>query len=209
VTGISIQTNRFDALAASPPPENAPAVEGDPGVYSAPVWVMAGGSNSVAVNVTGLKGTGTAVIPIVVVPTRRLGFDRRLAAALLAVALFLVIGGITIVGAFVREGVLPPGAQPDEARRAKARRSMLVSAGIVALLVLGGMRWWGSEDARFNRSIYKPLQSSAKIVASNGAPAINLSITDSAWIHRDDSAWQAKHRGTRFFSPLVPDHGKL
>lgn len=208
VKSVSVQTNRFDALRVSPPPENASPIQGDPGLYSAPLWVMAGGSNSVTVNVMGAKGTGTAVIPIVVVPTRRLGFDRRLGALLLAVALFLVIGAITIIGAYVREGVLPPGVQPDERRKRKARIAMGVAAGVIALLIFGGMRWWGSEDARFNATIYKPFASSARIVTVQGTSAIDLAITDSAWLHRNDSAWLSSRRVSHW-SPLVPDHGKL
>ncbi len=208
VQQVSVQTNHYDALAGAPPPEIAEAVENDHGVYWAPLWVMAGGSNAITVRITGTRGVGKAVIPIVVVPTRRLEFDRRLGVGLLGGLLFLVIGGITIIGASVREAVLPPGERPDNRRRVKARAAMGASAAVFALILFGGMRWWNLVDAYFNRSIFKPLASSAKQVTSNGGPAIDFAITDSTWTNRNDSAWLARHSATRF-TPLILDHGKL
>src|SRR5689334_16929139 len=38
---VAIQANRFDAVAAAPPPELAMPVEGDPGLFSGELWIMA------------------------------------------------------------------------------------------------------------------------------------------------------------------------
>jgi hypothetical protein len=73
---------------------------------------MAPGSNSVTIAVRGGKGTGTAIIPVAAVPSRRLPLQRWLAVLLGALGLFLVAGIVTIVGAAVREGTLPPGETP-------------------------------------------------------------------------------------------------
>ena len=208
VRTVTLQTNRFDAIATSPPPEAALPVKNDPGLFTAKLWVMTSGSNSVTVNVSGAKGTGSAVIPVVVVPTRRLSFDRRLGAILLAVGVFLLIGAITIVGAFVREAVLPPGEQPDSRRRYKARVAMAAAAAAFALLLFGALTWWNREDAQFGRSIYKPLRASAKLVTLKGITAIDFSITDSAWVHRGDTAWLHR-RNASHWSPLIVDHGKI
>src|SRR4051812_17382811 len=48
VKSVSVQTNRFDALSNAPPPESAAPVENDHGLYSAPLWVMSGGSNGIS-----------------------------------------------------------------------------------------------------------------------------------------------------------------
>lgn len=208
VQRVSVQTNRFDALAAAPPPERAEPVGNDHGLYTAPLWVMAGGSNGITVYVSGTKGSGKAVIPVVVVPTRRLEFDRKLGAGLLVVMVFLVIGGITIVGASVRESVLTPGEQPDPRRKSKARLAMGITAAVFALLLFGGLKWWNREDAAFNRSIYKPFSSTSRAVSRNGSQALVFSISDSNWKHRNDSAWLSMHRAGKF-TPLIRDHGKL
>jgi hypothetical protein len=208
VQQVTVQANRFDALATAPPPEIAEPVESDPGLYAAPLWIMSGGSNSVTVNVRGSLGEGKAVVPVVVVANRRLELDRKLGIALAAVGVFLFVGLVTIVGAAVRESVLPPGDAPDARRRWKARLAMGATAAVVALALFGGSRWWGVEDSRFNSSIYKPLTASATVVPSVGVEKLDLRISDSVWRMRNDSAWLRTHSASRW-TPLIPDHGKL
>ena len=208
VEQVTMQANRFDALAAAPPPEIAEPVEGDAGLYTAPLWIMSGGSNSVTVNVRGSLGEGKAVVPVVVVANRRLALDPKLGVALTIVGLFLFAGLITIIGAAVRESVLPPGETPDARRKWKARTAMAASAAMVALALFGGSRWWNLEDSRFNKSIYKPLTASAAIASSAGGKTLDLRITDSVWTMRNDSAWLRSHSAGHW-SPLIQDHGKL
>jgi hypothetical protein len=208
VQQVTVQANRFDALATAPPPEIAEPVEGDPGLYAAPLWIMSGGSNSVTVNVRGSLGEGKAVVPVVVVANRRLELDRKLGVPLAAVGVFLFVGLITIIGAAVRESVLPAGETPDGRRKWKARVAMAASAAIVALALFGGSRWWGVEDSRFTRSIYKPVTATAAIVPSAAGGSLDLRISDSVWTMRNDSAWLRTHSANRW-TPLIPDHGKL
>ena len=205
---VTIQVNRFDALATAPPPELASPVEAEPGLYSGPLWVMAGGSNGVTVSVRGPLGAGRAVVPVVVVANRRLELDPKLGGVLTVVGLFLFVGLVTIVGAAVRESSLPPGAVPDARQRWKARTAMAVCTAIVALALFGGSRWWNSEDADFRSSIYKPLSATATIESVASRPALDLKISDSVWVHRSDTAW-LRTRNVSRWSPLIPDHGKL
>ena len=62
---VAIQANKFDAIGAAPPPEPMTPVASDPGLYSGKLWVMSGGSNSVTVSVSGPKGKGSVVVPVV------------------------------------------------------------------------------------------------------------------------------------------------
>jgi hypothetical protein len=208
VEQVTVQANRFDALAGAPPPEIAIPVRGDPGMYSVPLWIMAGGSNSVVVSVRGSLGEGKVVIPVVVVANRRLELNPKLGVGLAVVGVFLLVGLVTIIGAAVRESVLPPGEVPDAARRWKARTAMAASAAVLALALFGGSRWWNSEDAQFNSSIYKPLTSSATIEAAGGHPVLDLRIADSSWVMRNDSMWLGNHHSSHW-TPLILDHGKL
>jgi hypothetical protein len=208
VQQVTAQANRFDALASAPPPEAAEPVEGDPGLYSAPLWIMAGGSNSVTVNVTGTLGSGKAVIPVVVVADRRLEMNPLLGAGLSVVGLFLFVGLVTIIGAAVREGVLQPGVEPDDRRRRKARIAMGFAAVVLALALFGGSRWWDSEDTSFTRSMYKPLSATAAIESSGRGKLLKLSISDSIWMMRNDTAWLRKHDSNKW-TPLISDHGKV
>jgi hypothetical protein len=208
VEQVTVQANRFDALTAAPPPEIAEPVAGDAGMYSAPLWIMTGGSNSVTVDVRGALGSGKAVIPVVVVANRRLELDPKLGAVLVVIGVFLFVGLVTIIGAAVRESTLAPGEAPDAGRRWKARTAMAMATALFALALFGGSRWWNLEDSRFNDSIYKPLTSSATIESNAGGKVLDLRISDSLWTMRNDSAWLGMHRGSKW-TPLIPDHGKL
>jgi hypothetical protein len=208
VQQVTAQANRFDALASAPPPEVAEQVEGDAGLYSAPLWIMAGGSNSITVNVTGTLGTGQTVVPVVVVADRRLEMNPLLGAGLSAVGVFLFFGLVTIIGAAVREGVLPPGIEPDDRRRWKARTAMGGAAAVLGLALFGGSRWWDSEDTSFTRNMYKPLTATAAVESNGSAKTLNLTISDSIWMMRHDTAWLNKHDASKW-TPLIPDHGKV
>ena len=208
VQQVTAQANRYDAIAASPPPEIAAPVEGTPGMYETSLWIMTGGSNSITVGVTGSRGSGKAVIPVVVVANRRLELDPKLGATLAAVGAFLFVGLITIIGGAVRESVLPPGEAPGPERRWKARAAVAISAVLLALALFGGSRWWNSADAAFTRTIYKPLAASASIQSGASGDVLDLRISDSVWTMRNDTAWLRTHRASRW-SPLIPDHGKL
>ena len=182
--------------ALEPPPDSAKPVPGDARLYSAQLWLMEGGAYSIRVDVAGTAGAGSVIVPVNSIATRRLGFDTPLAAGLLGLGLFLFIGALTIVGAAVRESVLPPGEEPDAARR---RRSWWVRVAAVVLLglgVYGGKRWWDGADAGHAQSLYQPMQVATTVAVQNGAPALRIAITDSGWLGRQ-------------YSPLIPDHGKL
>jgi hypothetical protein len=205
---VTVVANKFDATGGAPPPEVATPVEGDPGLYVAKLWLMSSGSNSITVEVTGPKGSGKAIVPVVNVPLRRLEFDPKLGIGLSAVGLFLFVGMVTIIGAAVRESTLPPGELPSPGNRSRARVAMIGTGLGLALLLFGGWRWWNSEDARFRRSIFKPIASTAAVVPGGQGRQLVFSIVDSAWIHRSDSAWLNRHEANGW-TPLIEDHGKL
>lgn len=206
---VTVVANKFDATGGAPPPELATPVENSPDTYVAKLWLMASGSNSVTVEVTGSKGSGKAVVPVVNVPLRSIGFDNRLAIGLSGVFLFLLVGMVTIIGAAVREGTLPPGELPSSANRSQARRAMIGASIGLALILFGGWSWWHSEDLKHSRSIFKPLASKADVISSSVPPKVVFSITDSDWAHRGDTARARLDRRRTNWSALVEDHGKL
>jgi hypothetical protein len=205
---VTVVANKFDATGAAPPPEALTAVEGDAGYYSGKLWLMSGGSNSITVAVNGARGTGKAVVPVVNVPLRRADLDPRLGATLSVLGVFLFAGLVTIIGAAVREGSLSPGTEPTPATRMRARRAMLGTSVVLALLLFGGWKWWNSEDANFRKFIFKPFASRAVIEPASPQPRFVFTIADSTWAHRGDSAWLRRHDANSF-TPLVRDHGKL
>ena len=183
-------------IAAPPPPDTARVVSGDSTMYGAALWLMDRGPYSVHVTVAGEAGTGTAIVPVVAVATRRLGLDVPLATGLAAFGVFLFVGAVTIVGAAVREAVLPPGEAPDSRRLRRARWAAGAGGAVLALALFGGRSWWNGVDRDFARSLYQPLASNATVRVERGRQILRFSIID--------SAFRASRR-----APLIPDHGHL
>ena len=207
-SSVTVVANKFDATGATPPPEALAPVEGDPSYFSGKLWLMSAGSNSITVAVSGSRGSGKAVVPVLNVALRRLDLDPRLGTALSVVGALLFAGLVTIIGAAVREGTLPPGTPPTPETRAKARRAMVGTAVVLASVLFGGWQWWSAEDATFRSNIFKPFASKAVVEPASPRPRFVFTIADSIWVHREDSAWLRRHDANSF-TPLIPDHGKL
>jgi hypothetical protein len=91
---------------------------------------------------------------------------------------------------------VPPGESLAPPRRRHARVVASVGAAVVALLVLGGARWWRAEAAAYARTLYRPMHTTAALRDSLGVPVLTLRVVDTLW--REDRQ-----------PPLMPDHGKL
>lgn len=203
---VTAMVNLFNASAGTPPPDEAKPGPGD--WYRAPLWIMAPGSNSVTVAVKGTRGSGSVVVPVTAVASRRLPLERSLGAILGGLGVFLFAGLVSIAGAAVREAVLPPGESPSRRRLWGARGAMAGCAAVVGLTLAGGKAWWDSEDAAFREQMYRPFATAASVSGAGSSRVLRLEITDSAWIMRGDTAWLGEHDLDRW-SPLVTDHGKL
>ena len=195
VRRVTVQPVRWDlGLDGAPRPDEAHPVEGEPRLWSAELWFMDFGSYSVRVQVEGAAGAGTVIVPVPAVATQTLGMQRGMALGLAGLGLFLFIGALTIVGAAARESVLPPGQEPDAARRRRSWIARGVAAPVLALAVLGGGRWWDAEDRAYSQNLYEPPETEATAVVQGGARVLTLAVTDSQWGR---------------YSPLIPDHGKI
>lgn len=194
ITALPLRGGRPTAL--DPPPDTAQAVPGDPRLFTARLWLMEAGAYSIRVNVAGAAGRGTVIVPVNSIATRRLGLGTPLAIGLMALGFILCAGALTVVYAAVSEGTLEPGVPTDPIRRRRAVLAAALAFPIVAIALWGGNRWWNAEDARFQRSIYRPLAITATITPGPDGSTLHIAITDSAWLGRQ-------------WTPLIPDHGKL
>src|SRR5205807_1334844 len=197
--------------AAPPPPDVAERVPGDSTAYSAALWLMAGGSYSVRVTVEGDAGTGTALVPVMAVATRRLALAQPLGIALLGLGAFLFAGAVTIIGAAVGESGLEPGAEPDRRRTRRARVAMAGATLVLVLALLGGRAWWNGVDAAYRTGLYQPLHATATARSTGSGRVLRLAIDVPAptgtWRPSDpDDAWletRDEGRGTRERSRLA------
>src|SRR5690349_185861 len=129
-------------MKGAPPPESAVPVAGDPELYSAELWFMTATAYQLSVDVDGPSGHGNVMVPVVALATAERSMTPGLGTILAALGIFLTVGMLTIVGAAVRESVLPPGVEPDPVRRRRARFGVAGTAVFCALILWGGSRWW-------------------------------------------------------------------
>jgi hypothetical protein len=200
---VSVRAGQWDVgLKGAPPPEAAVPVPGDPALYAAELWFMTATSYRLHVAVDGPSGPGSIVVPVLALATAERSMPPWLGTVLAALAVFLTAGLLTIIGAAVRESVLPPGVEPDPLRRRRARFGT-AGAGLFALLVLwGGSRWWSAEAASYAASVlYRPFATDANVSAAQGPPMLTLSIRD--------PRWTGAPLPISRYNALLPDHGKL
>lgn len=201
VEHVTVQPFQWDAgPQGAPPPDTAVAVPGDAELWAAELWLMTRSSYNVHVHVAGAEGEGTAMVPLNAVARRTLEMETGYGLVLAGMGLFLVVGAVTIVGAAVRESVVPPGEEPDGKRRGRGRIAMGVSAVVLAGTIFLGARWWDAVEGRTQDLLYEPPTVESSVTASDdGSPParlLALEITDEDWLA---GRW----------TPLVPDHGKL
>lgn len=208
VQQVSSMINVYDASAGTPPPDVGAPVPEAPGQYRTKLWIMAPGSNSVTVRVHGARGDGSVIVPVTAVANSRLPMQKPLGILLAVLGLFLFVGIVSIAGAAVREGVLPPGTAPDRLRLWRARATMLASLVFFTLVIGGGKFWWDGVDADFRASLYRPFAIALSERNDGGQPRLQLRIVDSAWTMRHDSAWLS-HARSAAWSPLITDHGRM
>jgi hypothetical protein len=185
-------------LAGAPAGDQLRKVAGQDRVYSGQLWLMAYGAYSVYVTVSGPRGSGegTAIVPVNSFATGRLPLSRSLEAILIVLGMLLAAGIVTIIHAASGESLVPPGEVMDAARRRRAKRATLIFTPLLALIVFGGAKWWGSEDAGYRRFMYGSPAVDVTTIDSGGRRALRLVLHDTAKFHA-------------IFAPVAPDHGKM
>ena len=180
----------------APSGDVAHAVQGRPGAFTGQLWLMASGSYSVYVTVSGRAGAGTVVVPVASVATGQLTLTPALKVLLGVLGVLLVAGVLTAVHAAVGESQLAPGEAMTADVRRRARRAVIVGVPVMALLILGGARWWTAEADAYRRTLYRPVPTRTHVHDSAGVPTLTMSVIDPNW-----------REG--YVAPVMPDHGKL
>lgn len=176
----------------------------DPGRHDVKIWFMNIGTSSIEITVSGPKGKGTVLVPVMAISTAKRSMPAGLGWGLLAMAIFLVVLMITIIASSVGDSQLNPGEALT--KRLRRRRAIgAVSALVVLVLILwGGRTWWSAEAADYNRYLFRPLQATTTVDGENGT--LTLSIDT---LQLNDMRRSGRMSITRKMNYLVPDHGKL
>ncbi len=196
VQRVTVLPVRWDTgRQGAPPPDEALPVVGETNLYSAQLWFMRGGAESVEIDISGNAGTGKVIVPVNAIATRVLEMPRLLGSVLALLGLLLFALFVSIAGSAIRESVLPAGDQPSSRRRWGARFVMLLAVVAAGGFLWFGKRWWDSEagDYRNNR-LYQPLDCKALLETDATSTKLRLEVTDERF---------------RRNAALVPDHGKL
>ncbi|MEP7347480.1 MAG: hypothetical protein ABI877_19585, partial [Gemmatimonadaceae bacterium] len=151
---------------------------------------------AVHVTIAGAAGQGAVTVPVSNIATQNLGMPTSLGWILSALGIFLAFGFVSLIGAAVRESVLPPGDPTTPKRRTRARFAMGAAMVVLVVALTGGRAWWNAVDAAYARGLYQPMQSSVAVLNVGGARVMRLTIADSTLLQK---------RST----PLIPDHGKI
>ena len=123
-------------------PDSAQRSAEDPHFFVGRVWVMETYDLQVRIEVDGARGKAELGVPLPAFAQSTLRMQRSLGTLLFCCMLFLTIGVVSIVGASVREGGLPPGEAPTRRDFGRARVAML-GVSVLALIVIGlGNAWW-------------------------------------------------------------------
>src|SRR5690606_31083322 len=197
VEEVSVQPVRWDlGTEGAPRPDRATRIAGAESLWTAELWLMEFGSYSVHVRVNGAAGEGRVAVPVPARATAIADMPIGLRLGLIGLGAFLLVGLLSVVGAAAREASLASGQIPDEKRQRRARRAQVASVPILTLVLVGGSRWWASEEEAYARNLYVPLEIVTTTRLEASGESLGLRITDSRW-SRD------------LFTPLIPDHGKL
>jgi hypothetical protein len=201
VTAQAIQWNL--GVEGAPPPDVARPVPGDAGMYATELWLMSATSYRVHIVVEGRDGSGTAVVPVVALATVERPMSAGLGALLVGLGLFLTAGLLTIIGAAVRESVVPAGSEPDARRRRRARWAVAGGLVLMALIIVGGRAWWSAEASSYAAVVlYRPFTTDAAVSRDGAREVLTLTIRDRRWPPPPGN------QATRY-NALTPDHGKL
>lgn len=168
-------------------------VPGPEAVYDGQVWLMTRGAWTLAVRVSGARGTGAVSVPVSALSTAKLAMPGATKGALLVLGALLFVGMMSLVRAAVAESTLPPGREPDARLERRGRIAFAVAGPVLALALLGGWRWVKAEDRMYTQRMLRLWE----VRAAVRGDSLRLDIRDTMWL---------KYRSS---GPIMPDHGKM
>ena len=189
-----------------PTPDLAVQSKDDPQFFTASLWLMESGALQVRVLVDGAQGQGEVSVPVPssaqrtlpdaeascrafagahVAAGRRRGFHRRARSC--------------------AKATWRAAKLPSDARNRRARRAMVVTAVLVAVLLFLGKAWWGSNACDFQRRVdfFKPPAAALNLVDGHRLE-IRVERADTRRARRISVRPAYLHLGD-----VIPDHGHL
>jgi hypothetical protein len=179
----------------APPAERADTVAGERGLYAQKMWLMSRGSYTIAVEVFGKRGQHRVSVPVMALPTERLGLSVPFAVLLGVFGFVLLAGLVAIVRAAASDSLEEPHREPDQVARRRGSLAAIITVPILIFLVFSGSRWWSAEGASYERTIYRPLAAEGTVATGPRGHSLRLAVRDTG-------------SQDLLREPLMLDHGK-
>ena len=200
VHGISTAVTRLTGAGSqyAPVPDLAQRSPVDPHLFTSSLWLMEYGSMRVLINVAGVQGAAQMSVPVPSAARQMLAMPPALGALLLTLAIALMIGAVSIVGAAARESRLAPGAPVTPALRRRGWRAMAIMSVIAGAIFYFAFAWWSSDAKSYAAvtKLFKPPKLALTLIDGNRL-AISPSPADQDWLQYN------------VMDTIVPDHGHL
>jgi hypothetical protein len=192
-----LPVNWRTGVTGAPAPDQALPVPGEPSLRHAELWLMTFGSYSVQVSVSGPRGSGIVIVPVLSIATQRLPMSAALGGLLAVLGAVLFVGAVTIVRTGVRESVLPANEPRTRQQDLRGYVATGLATLVFAFLLYQGKRWWDTEDRNYRaNAIYRALPLEASAQTMGGEKVMHLHVARSE-----------RHPSKKLL--LIPDHGKL
>jgi hypothetical protein len=186
------------AISNAPPPDVGVPIRGETNYYAGDLWLMTSGAYGIQVNIHGSQGDGSVEIPVTSVALSQLPLPRWLGGMLVVLIGLLVLGGAAIVAGAARDGELAAGVSAGKRNRRKGLIAGTVTLAILVFLLVGGMRWWASEERAFRERMRGGAWPDMRLTTRTEASQQILELTLGEHDLRPDDPLS-----------LIPDHGKL
>jgi hypothetical protein len=178
-----------------PVPDAAKQSKTDSRFFTSSLWLMEYGSLRVRIKVNGTRGPAELSIPVASFGQSVFPMPKALGALLLALAIGLALGAISIVGAAARESRVAPGTAVSPQYRRRGLRAMAIMTVLVGLIFWGAFTWWNA-DANAYATLAK-FYKLPKCAATLEGNRIAIRPTDQLWLENETVA------------NLLPDHGHI
>jgi hypothetical protein len=190
----------FAGDEATPDADPLDPVENERGHFRGISWLMCIGTSGVEIIVTGKKGEGRIIVPVMAVSTAERSMSPSLGWMLFGFCVLLVALLVTIISAGASDALVSPGGDTHAVKRTRTWGTVIAFCVIITLLY-GGKMWWDSWAQRYQRFLYRPLNTTASLHQTRNKTVLTLQV--------DSTVVNSVSRFTRRMTYVVPDHGKL
>lgn len=199
VSAVSLRAVYFrTGDEGSPQADKMKPVNGQPGQYTGETWFINGGSSSVQIKVTGSRGEGEIIVPVVAIATAKKSLPASTGLFLIVMGIFLFVLFLTIISIGVGSAINKSNKPLTHSQKKMQVKAIAITAFFMLLLICGGGYWILSFSNTYTQYMYHPTEATSSVINVNGTNELRLML---------DTGSNAQRK--ELYSYIVPDHGKM